>query len=140
MVEDAGKSTLIRMLVELAEGRNNPDDEFTFPAPIVGASNDNSPTSVDVHLYPDPDTFYKASPMLYADCEGLDAGEEPPRASRVPQRGQNRRYAINGGRIRYLTWADTDERRTRNFTVAHLYPRLLYTFSDVVVFVLQNVK
>jgi hypothetical protein len=70
----------------------------------------------------------------------LQAGEELPRASRRPARGQNRRYGINGGRIRYLEWANTDERRTRSFTVAQLYPRLLYTFSDIVIFVTRNAR
>lgn len=128
------------MLVTLAERRNNPNGGFTFPSPVVGSRDHPAATSADVHLYPDPDSFYTSRPMLYADCEGLDAGEQPPRATLKARRGETRRYAIAGGRIRYLKWADTEESRTRNFIVSELYPRLLYTFSDVVVFVLRNVK
>jgi hypothetical protein len=127
------------MLIELAECRNCPNEDFSFPSPIVGSPASTTPTSMDVHLYPDPNTFSTAKPMLYADCEGLDAGEATPRANRRPRRGETRRYAISGGRIRYLNWANNDESRTRNFIVSELYPRLLYTFSDVVVFVLRNV-
>jgi hypothetical protein len=137
---DAGKSTLIKMLIELAECRENPNGSFTFPTPIAGARNVNTATSADVHLYPDPDTFYKPDPILYADCEGLDAGEEYPRAARRLSQSENRRIGIAGGRIRYLNWANSEERKTRSFAVAQLYPRLLYTFSDVVIFVLRNVK
>ena len=39
---------------------------------------------------------------------------------------------------RKILWADTPARRTRQFAVTHLYPRLLYTFSDTIVFVLKN--
>lgn len=39
---------------------------------------------------------------------------------------------------REILWADTNEKRSREFMATHLYPRLLYTFSDVVVFVLNN--
>lgn len=39
---------------------------------------------------------------------------------------------------RKLGFAVDDESRKREFTVRELYPRLLYTFSHVVVFVLAN--
>lgn len=137
---NAGKSTLIKMLIELAGRRKNPNSEFSSPSPIVASRQDTMATSVDVHLYPDPETFLESRSILYADCEGLNAGEVPPRASQRSRWGETRRYAISGGRIRYLDWADSDERRTRSFTVSELYPRLLYTFSDVVVFVLRNTR
>lgn len=35
-------------------------------------------------------------------------------------------------------WADTPQTQKREFAVGNLYPRILYTFSDVVVFVLRN--
>lgn len=41
---------------------------------------------------------------------------------------------------REITWANTEEKRSRQFAVMNLYPRLLYTFSDVVVFVLKNAR
>ena len=39
---------------------------------------------------------------------------------------------------REITWADTNIKQSREYAVTNLYPRLLYTFSDVVVFVLKN--
>lgn len=39
-----------------------------------------------------------------------------------------------------IEWANTEESRQREYAVRELYPRLLYTFSDVVVFVLRNPK
>jgi hypothetical protein len=137
---NTGKSTLIKMLDELAKYRSNSGDEFSFPSPIVGLRGDAMATSVDVHLYPDRNSFSTPSPVFYADCEGLDAGEGVPRAGRRARRTEIRRYAISGGRVRHLDWANTEERSTRKFIVSELYPRLLYTFSDVVVFVLGNIK
>jgi len=137
---NAGKSTLIKMLDELSKYRANPSDEFSFPTPVVGLRGSPTATSVDVHLYADRNTFSTSYPILYADCEGLDAGEELPRACRRAHRGETRRYPISGGRVRYLDWANTEERSTRSFIVSELYPRLLYIFSDVVVFALRNVQ
>ena len=45
---------------------------------------------------------------------------------------------INHGSDREITWATTNVKRSRQYAVKHLYPRLLYTFSDVVVYVLKN--
>lgn len=39
---------------------------------------------------------------------------------------------------RPIAWARTPQTRKREFAVSQLYPRVLYTFSDVVVFVLRN--
>jgi hypothetical protein len=86
--------------------------------------------------------------MLYADCEGLEGGEREPLGSRYRQPRQDvndPRTALGPslplgryGSERELVWADTPLRRSRQFAVTHLYPRLLYTFSDTIVFVLKN--
>lgn len=39
---------------------------------------------------------------------------------------------------RGLSWAVTPKTEKREYAVTQLYPRILYTFSDVVVFVLRN--
>ncbi|KAI1161870.1 FabD/lysophospholipase-like protein [Nemania serpens] len=39
---------------------------------------------------------------------------------------------------RDIAWAVTPETKKREYAVTQLYPRLLYTFSDVVVFVMRN--
>ena len=123
----------------------------TQATPVVGATghNDDVPTSGDVHLYPDPQTFDSDMPILYADCEGLKGGEREPIATKFRRKEKPSKI----GRIdsfekkmaktaytseREITWADTNAKRSRQFAVEHLYPRLLYTFSDVVVFVLKN--
>jgi hypothetical protein len=137
---DAGKSTLIKMLIKLEENRHNTSSYTPFETPVVGLRrNDKTPTSVDVHLYADPDTSNTPTPLLYADCEGLDGGEVRPRAA-THRKDNIRRQIIFGGRIRRLEWATSDEKRGRKYMVRELYPRLLYTFSDVVVFVLRNSK
>jgi hypothetical protein len=83
-------------------------------------------------------------PILYADCEGLDAGEQPPVGSWSRRnKGSDRNRLVRkiaNGKVHALEWATTDQTRTRQFAVTELYPRLLYTFSDAVVFVLRNAK
>ncbi|KAI4204204.1 MAG: hypothetical protein LQ350_001395 [Teloschistes chrysophthalmus] len=141
----AGKSTVIKLVIDLQsthEGEN--------ATPVVGSAGEWVPTSGDVHLYPDPLTFESDTPILYADCEGLEGGEREPLATRFRKKGakiskvgrvgsfEKRMQRIPNTSERSLTWADTNEKRGREFAVTNLYPRLLYTFSDVVVFVLKN--
>jgi hypothetical protein len=134
------------MLIDYKECEHNPYAQASFPSPVVGSViNERTPTSANVHLYADPDTYYGQRPMLYADCEGLEAGEEIPISLRKKLKKDPKslvKYA--GGRVtgraRHLAWANSDQKCTRQFAVGELYPRLLYTFSDVVVFVLRNVK
>jgi hypothetical protein len=146
----AGKSTLIRLLIELqAPDIRDPQ------VPVVGSvRHPDIPTSGDVHLYCDPRTFETEYPVLYADCEGLDGGAREPMGAK-----SRRRYKREGSgnehkkrtpsftrhirrmhntSEREVLWANTDEKRSREYHVRHLYPRLLYTFSDVIVFVTKN--
>lgn len=140
----AGKSTLIKLLVDLAA-----DDTDHFPTPVIGASGAHLPTSEDVHLYMDPYTADGQTPLLLADCEGLEGGEREPVGARVKRfgRGKPSERGDFTGRISRaikilseceLSWADAASTRSRNFAVENLYPRLLYNFSDVIVFVLKN--
>ena len=118
-----------------------------FKSPVAGSvKNDRSPTSGDVHLYIDPETAYGPLPLLYADCEGLEGGEVAPVANRMREterrtgQGQIRRRLFSS-RPRELVYAKTNsEARNREWAVRKVYPRLLYTFSDVVVFVLRNTR
>jgi hypothetical protein len=41
---------------------------------------------------------------------------------------------------RPLKWAVDAKQQSRQFSVSQLFPRLLYTFSDVIVFVLREVR
>lgn len=116
---------------------------------MVGAAGLDVPTSGDVHLYSDPQTCMSDNPMMYADCEGLKGGEREPLGARLKRKDkpskvgrvdsfERRVQKIHHTSEREITWADTNAKKSREFTVTHLYPRLLYTFSDVVVFVLKN--
>ncbi|KAI1760166.1 FabD/lysophospholipase-like protein [Hypoxylon sp. FL1150] len=134
-----GKSTLIKLLIDrhdltAPEGSN-------YYAPVTSSSHDRISTTGDVHLYADPSTLYTNHPLLLVDCEGLSGGEAIPKQLR------------NGGphianpsdanlqkpyQTRRIAWADSPSTQKREFAVSQLYPRILYTFSDVVIFVLRN--
>lgn len=146
MTVGAGKSTLIKLIIDL--NTQSPDE---FPTPIVGSvKNQDLPTSGDVHLYADPKTFSLNTPLLYADCEGLEGGEREPISARFKKSThkftgigytsafEKRLKKTRHTSEREITWANTSKTRSREFAVTNLYPRLLYTFSDVVVFVLKN--
>lgn len=140
----AGKSTVVKLLIDL----NNEKPE-TFASPVVGAAGNDMPTSADVHLYRDPRSSETRTPILYADCEGFKGGVRTPIASRSDQPSRDR-SGSTGALIdadtstrprlssREITWAGTPILQGREYAVTHLYPRLLYTLSDVVVFVMRN--
>ncbi|KAE9377253.1 hypothetical protein N431DRAFT_542623 [Stipitochalara longipes BDJ] len=133
-------------LVSFIGQTSNGDSTSDFPSPVVGASrHDNLPTSGDVHLYADPSTVHSQFPMLYADCEGLDGGEQAPLANQAlkntaPHPSEEVKRLVIGGAKKVLEWAKDDVTSGREYAVKHLYPRLLFTFSDVIVFVLRNPK
>lgn len=140
----AGKSSLIRLLIELYA----PDGVKT-QVPVVGSNlHQDVPTSGDVHLYADPKTFEDEFPILHADCEGLDGGEREPMGAKARNKrdakDKRTRSFVKHIRKQHHTsereilWAKTDQTRSRDYHVRHLYPRLLYTFSDVIVFVMKN--
>lgn len=147
-----GKSTIIKMLIE-SQGPANKTSNDNFPTPVVGGSGISTPTSADIHLYIEPESELTRFPRIYADCEGLEGGEKMPVAhgwieeTLSKKRNEMRldetsarkmRDKAQRGIKRKLKWAITDEKRKREYTVRELYPRLLYTFSNVVVFVLAN--
>jgi hypothetical protein len=156
----AGKSTIIKMLIDQQQSlRSTHSRETEFPSPVVGSvTNGNVPTSGDVHLYSDPCTYEAEYPMLFADCEGLEGGENTPISAQYREtvsagseekgkdkdkRGQgkpNKVTKVLNGPRRLLQWANSPEKSKRQHAVTELYPRLLYTFSDVIVFVLRNAK
>lgn len=136
-----GKSTLIKLLIDrhtftAPEGSN-------YYAPVTSSSHDRISTTGDVHLYADPSTLYSSHPLLLVDCEGLSGGEAIPKQLRNGSQG---RSTIDSGHTdvhrhcltRRIAWADTPYTQKREYAVGQLYPRILYTFSDVVVFVLRN--
>ena len=142
----AGKSTLVKTLIK--RHIHGITLEQVYSTPIVGtAANDRQTTSSDVHLYADPLTAPSAQPALYADCEGLQGGEIAPVATTQtrPRAGSGSKMKVPAarltkGKIRGIPWATDDMKRKREYMVHELYPRLLYTFSDVIVFVLRNAR
>jgi len=154
----AGKSTIIKMLIDQQESlHSSRERNWGFPSPVVGSiTNSNVPTSGDVHLYSDPSTYLTEYPMLFADCEGLEGGENIPISAQyrdkplhtTGEKGKEKdkhqkpkkvTKSMNGTH-RILKWANSPEKSKRQHAVTELYPRLLYTFSDVIVFVLRNPK
>jgi hypothetical protein len=122
------------MLIRLQE---DTEEMGSFPSPIAGSSRagghngrgeqyraplEHTPTSADVHLY---------------------GGENPP-VGALERRSSHSTHEISArrltpARLRRLAWADTTTKRTtRAYIVKELYPRLLYTLSDVVVFVIRD--
>ena len=144
------------MLISHQEMKFNSTTTCDFPTPVVGSVNDSVPTSGDVHLYADPGTIYTGSQILYADCEGLEGGESLPMAEKHKAHDKEQQQALRvtgqiynshsklrrrkRGTPRNISWAVGEEKSKREYAVTELYPRLLYTFSDVVVFVLRNSK
>ena len=140
------------MLIERHQTRSSHLSSTPYPSPVVGAEvNDKTPTSGDVHLYADPETYETHLPMIYADCEGLEGGENLPYGSHSRKRAGDPSdpgrlwktpppKMLLKGRTRHVAWATNENAKRREFAVTELYPRLLYTFSDVVVFVLRNAK
>jgi len=62
------------MLFDQQERKQSPQG-WALPWPAVGIStNDNVLRPSDVH-FSDPLTYVTVSPILYADCEGLERGE-----------------------------------------------------------------
>ncbi|KAK4198920.1 putative lysophospholipase-like protein [Triangularia verruculosa] len=140
----AGKSSIVRLLIDC-----NTMQGQTASKPIVGPPSNILPTSEDVHLYLDPKTEKTPRPILFADCEGLNGGDSDPFTAQFKRKWdtEDEETARADGAFfkeqkvvcEYdLVWSTLAGSRSRGFAVGHLYPRLLYAFSDVIVFVLRN--
>ena len=90
---------------------------------------------------------------MHADCEGLEGREREPVGARSRKKEkqpssiaaaqrtrsfEKRLRKLHHTSEREILWADSSKKRSRQYAVMHLYPRLLYTFSDVIVFMLKN--
>ncbi|KAK0666120.1 hypothetical protein QBC41DRAFT_281679 [Cercophora samala] len=129
-----GKSTILQMLVRQQQALASPGSSFS--APVIGLTDDPLPTSADVNLYPDPTTHHTRYPVLFADCEGLGGGESVPHAKQYQRDASVTERAVE----QKLQWAMNVRTPSRNHTARTLFPRILHTFSDVVVFVMQEAK
>jgi energy-coupling factor transporter ATP-binding protein EcfA2 len=141
----AGKSTLIKLLIQFNQWSGRVQG---FPSPIPGINGRDLPTSEDVHLYADPLTVGSEFPIIYADSEGLDGGEREPLAAtlrKTRERRESESFGSDSDQLpsrsyteREVAWMTSKTKRTRQFAAAQLYPRILFAFSDVVVFVHRN--
>ncbi|KAI2635875.1 FabD/lysophospholipase-like protein [Hypomontagnella submonticulosa] len=134
-----GKSTLIKLLIDRFDSTT--PEGSNYYAPVTSSNHDRISTTGDVHLYADPSTLYSSHPLLLVDCEGLSGGEAIPKQLRHRPSQTPDSYGTGASRYcltRKILWADTPHTQKREFAVGQLYPRILYTFSDVVVFVLRN--
>lgn len=115
------------------------DDEFLHPVP--GRPGDTQPTTGDVHLYPDPATQWTSTPLLFADCEGLDGGDRTPTALKANEAGGYGQFRSFRQRLRQgISWANGSKQSKREEVVTNLFPKILYTVSDVVVFTLKEAR
>lgn len=113
--------------------------------PVPGLLDDSIPTTGDVHLYADPLTYRTQTPILYADSEGMSGGERLPRSlesltQEAAEGIAKARNIIKDKLSKTISWANDPEKRSREFAVKHLFPRILYTFSDVIVFIFREIK
>ncbi|KAF2420198.1 hypothetical protein EJ08DRAFT_690440 [Tothia fuscella] len=134
----AGKSTLIKLIIDLASDANL---SYEFETPVIGGRGAHVPTSEDVHLYIDPRTWDGQAPILFTDCERLEGGEREPLGARLKRKRKNGKSSGDdsaGGGFqkavkiiseRELNWAQSN-RAGREFAVANLYPRLLFTVVE----------
>ncbi|OAP65340.1 hypothetical protein AYL99_01312 [Fonsecaea erecta] len=132
----AGKSSLINLLITL----NQPGSR-EYPKPVVGNPSNPQPTSSDVHLYQDPASADSQTPILFADSEGLCGGNNKPRSQVLQEEEDITIRAIVKviyKKARRLFWLDQAATQPREYVVKNLYSRILYAFSDVVVFVMEN--
>ena len=132
------------------QNENNAIEQFTvFDTPVVGDTTTSAtPTSSDVHLFADPGTRKSERPLLYADCEGLGGGNQPPQAAIAVEEATREISAkvpgfknFNNRRRKQIKLCGTKaEENCCDWMVCQLYPRILYTFSDIICYVTRNIS
>ncbi|RSL58690.1 hypothetical protein CEP54_007630 [Fusarium duplospermum] len=145
----SGKSTLIELLAKFAD----PLVRKYFKTPAVGDSGScqstSSNRSSNVHLYADPRTFQTRSPILYAECEGIDGDETPAEmgksltdasASSDPLSHASQILELGSHDIIWSKMPRNSGACTRKEIIKTLFPRILYIFSDVVVFSFSRIQ
>ncbi|KAM5343459.1 hypothetical protein ACJ41O_011996 [Fusarium nematophilum] len=142
---------MIRILVGHLWDVNSTTDASV---PVVGDPESVVPTSSDVHLYRDPVAHpgLPEAPLLYADCEGFEGANQSSAAAQTVERARHAHLSGSSSSwvlqvwqaakraIRHtLHWAKPHLHQ-RQSAVEQLFPRLLYTFSDVVVYVITETE
>lgn len=145
---------MIKLLINLDSDKADKNNQL-YNGPIIGRADSSVPTSADVHLYLSPASTRADHVILYADCEGFEGAERNPVAlsavtSLAYQGGHETSpsrkrhfHKIAQGTKRALKWASREQKdfervSKRGYTVAQMYPRIFYAFSDVIVWVLET--
>ncbi|KAL4735594.1 acyl transferase/acyl hydrolase/lysophospholipase [Aspergillus similis] len=92
------------------------------------------PTSSDVHLYHDPATINTDRPILFADSEGLSGGNRNPVGILI----EHARSFVHKYTKKLNLGSQERTKVTRSYCVEHIYPRILYAFSDILCYVVQQ--
>lgn len=66
---------MIKIPIERAQAERR----TKLPSLVTSSANDRLAITGDVDLYGEPSSFHSTTPMLFADCEGLNGGERIPR-------------------------------------------------------------
>jgi hypothetical protein len=107
-------------------------DELEAPVPgSDSGSHSFLPTTGEVNLYYDPETFGTKSPRFYADCEGMHGAE--------PAAAQHQKLWHKYGRP-YLIEEKDGKQIDRSTAVKTIYPKFLYIFSDAICMVTKSHK
>lgn len=114
--------------------------------PVIGSSAQlDSPTSGDVHLFSDAESYHTSRPLFYADCEGLNGGNSLPVAARYMKeklskiKKEYRDVVPAKSTNKEIIYAK-DKQKSRQWAVEKLYPRILFPFSDAVCYVTRNFR
>lgn len=130
---DAGKSTLIKLMIALSFRRHSSHEGTESGSPIVDdMAAPNTSSTCGLNFYKEPITIKRDRPLVFIDSEGFQGGAKLSGL----REGSNLDAFV---RTRSIEWADT-KTQEREPIVEKLYPRLLYTFSDCLVFVTRNPK
>ncbi|KAF3093219.1 hypothetical protein TWF706_008832 [Orbilia oligospora] len=123
----AGKSVLIRSIIYLSAPEGKAWE--LIEAPVPGEKDSSCSTTGEVNLYSEPSSFGTKTPILLADCEGVE-GSKPVAADHQKDWTKlSRRYPIQNKEGRGLD---------RRSIVKNIYPRFLYIFSDVICYVTRD--
>ncbi|KAL5000028.1 hypothetical protein BDV10DRAFT_183901 [Aspergillus recurvatus] len=131
----SGKSTLIKTIINygkpgsIREANTIGWARILTPIPGIKAFS-TRPTSSDVHLYHDTATIDTARPILFADSEGLLGGNQIPFASSIE--------SVAGIARKIIPWKESTHKINRKYCVEYIYPRILYAFSEVLCYVIQQ--
>ncbi|KAF8462152.1 acyl transferase/acyl hydrolase/lysophospholipase [Kalaharituber pfeilii] len=135
----AGKSSLVNALIKVMP--------INIETPVVGdVEGSDVPTSSDVHLFADPGTRNSSRPYLYADCEGLEGGNADPQALIEIKEALIKHSKLcglrdHGRRLRRIKILNiSGHEPSRDWMVKQFYPRILYTFSDLICYVTRNLR